>query len=44
MACGILVPRLGIEPRPSAMRLQRPNHWTAREFHALVYRHFSLVS
>ena len=31
MACGILVPRPGIEPRPSAVRVQSPNHWTARE-------------
>ena len=30
--CGILVPQLGIEPRPSAVRVQSPNHWTAREF------------
>ena len=31
-ACGILVPRPGIEPGPSSMRVQSPNHWTAREF------------
>ena len=31
-ACGILVPRPGIEPGPSAVRVQSPNHWTAREF------------
>ena len=28
----ILVPRPGIEPAPSAVKTQRPNHWTAREF------------
>ena len=32
VACGILVPRLGIEPKPSAVRAWSPNHWTAREF------------
>ena len=30
---GILVPRPGIEPGPSAVRAQSTNHWTAREFH-----------
>ena len=29
-ACGILVPRPGIEP--TAMKVWSPNHWTAREF------------
>ena len=28
---GILVPRLGLEPTPSAVKLPTPNHWTARE-------------
>jgi len=32
VACGILVPQLGIEPGPSAVRAKTPNHWTAREF------------
>ena len=32
MACGILIPRLGIKPRPLAVRVQNPNLWTAREF------------
>ena len=32
MTCGILVPWPGIEPGPSAVRVQSPNHWTAREF------------
>ena len=29
-AYGVLVPRLGIEPGPLAVRAQSPNHWTAR--------------
>ena len=29
---GFLVPRPGIEPGPLAVRVQSPNHWTAREF------------
>ena len=28
---GFLVPQPGIEPPPSAVRAQSPNHWTARE-------------
>ena len=32
VTCGILVPWPGIEPGPSAVRVQSPNHWTAREF------------
>ena len=32
MACGILVPQPGIEPRPSAVRARSPNHWITREF------------
>ena len=31
-ACGILVPRPGIKPVPSAVEAQSPNHWTTREF------------
>ena len=30
-ACGILVPRPGIEPKPPALAAQSLNHWTARE-------------
>ena len=30
--CGILVPRPGIEPGPTAVKAPRPNHWTTREF------------
>ena len=32
LACGILLPRPGIEPVPSAMKAWSPNHWMAREF------------
>ena len=31
-ACGILAPQPGIEPRPSAVKVWSPNHWTARKF------------
>ena len=31
MACGILVPRPGIEPTPLALHACSLNHWTARE-------------
>ena len=31
-ACGILVPQLGIEAGPLAVKAWNPNHWTAREF------------
>ena len=37
MACRILVPRSGIEPKPSAVKAQSPNHWTAREFPRLLH-------
>ena len=30
-ACGTLVPRPGIEPRPKAVKAPSPNHWAARE-------------
>ena len=36
MACGIFVPRLGIECKPSGVKTKRPNHWTAREFPRLT--------
>ena len=32
MAYGILVPQLGIEPKPLAVRAWSLNHWTTREF------------
>ena len=31
VACRILVPRPGTEPRPVAVKAPSPNHWTARE-------------
>ena len=31
VACGILVPRPGIEPGATEMKALNPNHWTARE-------------
>lgn len=31
VACGILVPQLGIEPKPLAVQSWNPNNWTARE-------------
>ena len=34
-ACGILVPRPGIEAGPSAVKAPSPNHWPAREFPTL---------
>ena len=32
MACGVLVPRLGAEPRPLAVKAWSLNQWTTREF------------
>ena len=32
VACGILLPRPGIEPRATAVKAPSPKHWTAREF------------
>ena len=31
-AGGILVPQLGMEPAPTAMKVRSLNHWTVREF------------
>ena len=31
VACGILVPRPGVEPTPPALEAQSFNHWTAKE-------------
>ena len=28
---GILVPQAGTEPRPTAVKVPGPNHWTTRE-------------
>ena len=36
-ACGILVPRPGIEPGPPAVKAPRPNHWTSREVPETIY-------
>ena len=36
-ACGILVPRPGIEPVPPALETQSLNHWTAREVSTLKF-------
>ena len=45
MACGILVPPPGTKHRPSAVRVQSPNHWTTREFPKLIFLFsFSLCS
>ena len=30
-ACGILIPRPGIEPMPPAVEVRSLNHWTTRE-------------
>lgn len=35
LAYRILLPRPRIEPRPSAVKGQSPNHWTTREFEIL---------
>ena len=32
MACGILFPQPGIEPKPSALKVGSSNYWTSREF------------
>ena len=32
IACKILVPKPGIEPEPTAVKVLSTNHWTAREF------------
>ena len=40
-ACGILVPRPGIEPGPLAVKAPNPNRWTTREFlRSLKYQAF----
>ena len=37
MACGILVPQPGTEPGLSAVNVQSPNHWVAREFPETIF-------
>ena len=44
VACGILVPQLGIELGSSAVRAWSPNHWTARELPQWVYNMVTLCS
>ena len=34
--CGTFVPQPEIEPGPSAVKAQSPNHWTTRELPAVV--------
>ena len=41
-ACGILVSRPGIEPGPSAVKVQHPNHWTTRGF-PLIMNNFGMT-
>ena len=41
--CGILIPWPGIEPMPSAVKVQNPNHWTAREFPILTILYNSVI-
>ena len=38
MACGILVLWAGLEPRPPALEVQSPNHWTTREVPHLILK------
>ena len=37
MTCWILVPQPGIEPAPSAVKMQSPDHWTARGSPPLLF-------
>ena len=43
-ACGILVPQPGTEPRPTAVKVQSPNDWTARKFPLSPYIHHFIDS
>jgi len=36
VACGILVPESGIEPKPGEVRAQSPKPWTTRDFPAVT--------
>ena len=38
VACEIIVPQPEIEPGPSTVRKQSPNHWTTREFPTLCFK------
>lgn len=35
--CGILLPWSRIQPRPSAVKLRSPNHWTTRKFPSIIF-------
>ena len=37
MVCRILVPWLGIEPRPLTVKAQSLNHWTTKEFPSFAF-------
>ena len=41
-ACGILIPWPGIQPGPMAVKVQSPNHWTAREFPNILFLLFTI--
>ena len=43
MVCEILVPCLGIELRPLALKTLSPNRWTAREFSRFSYFTYSIT-
>ena len=42
MACGILVPRPGLEPVPPAMEALGLNHWAAREVPVIHFKYSSV--
>ena len=37
VACGVLVPRPGIEPVPPALGARSLNHWTARQVPGVIH-------
>ena len=41
-ACKILLPPPGIEPVPSAVKVQSSNHWTTREFPPIFFFFFTV--
>ena len=43
VAYGILFKQLGIEPRPSAVEVLRPNHWTTKEVLEKILLSFSFL-
>ena len=42
-ACEISVPGPGIEPTPTEVEAQSPNHWTTREFLTLYILNYFLI-